>query len=177
MALVFPIAAGGTLVGSAVVVAKRKKQVLLATSLHLLGGSATVQIAIPPHGGQCDVPQRYPLVSTPAVNATVGAVNPFADLAILAFEAPDENPLVAPPIPEKAGLIAVGSEVAVLGYPFAPLGSFLETWTPGIVTALAKRDVAPGVSIDELVLSNVAHPGSSGSAVIGRRDARLYGIL
>ena len=177
MPFVLPVAVNDRLVGSAVVVGLIDKHVLLATSLHLFGTGTKIQIAIPPHGGSLSQVQPYPLEHTPALEATVAAADPFADLAILSAEAPDATIPRLPVVATAPGLAPVGSEVVVLGYPFAPLGSLLETWVPCFVTALASRRIAPGVEVDELVLSAQAHPGVSGSAVVGKNDGTLYGVI
>ena len=39
------------------------------------------------------------------------------------------------------------------------------------------RQLAPGISVNELVLAHTSHPGSSGSAVVGKSDGVLYGIV
>jgi hypothetical protein len=166
MALVFPVAAHERLVGSAVLVGQHGNQLLFCTALHIIGEFDDIRIAVPPHQGNCALPQSYPVFQTPALAAHVVASNPFADLAIVAAEAQ-----TAP------GRIAVGSEIVVLGYPFAPVGSFLQTWSPGFVVALTRRQVLEGIIVDELVLSVQDQPGLSGSAVIGRQDGIVHGIL
>ena len=177
MTIVLPLAANERLVGSAVLVGIEGDKPLFATALHLLGESKDIRIAVPPHGGNMSQAQPYPIPGTPAIPAVVAASDPFADLVILVGKESVSGNLNFPKIVGAPRAITVGSEVVVLGYPFAPIGSFLETWTPGFVTALAVRQLAPGVEVDELVLSNVSHPGASGSAVIGKSDGMLYGIL
>lgn len=177
MSIVLPVATNNSLVGSAVAVAIHDRHVLLATTLHLFGESETIQIAVPPHTGDCSVRQDYPLPSVATVEASILASNPFADVAIVGMPQDNEPKLPLPRIPTSENAATVGAKVAVLGYPFAPLGSALETWTPGHVTALARRKVGPGLKIDELVISNMAHPGSSGSAVIGTDNGVLYGVV
>lgn len=177
MALVFPVAAQERLVGSAVLLAQHGSHLLFGTALHLIGEFDDIRIAVPPHQGNCAVPQTYPVFQTAALAAHVVASNPFADLAILAAEAQTGPNTPLPRIASAAGQIAVGSEIIVLGYPYAPIGSFLQTWSPGHVVALARRQVVEGITSDELVLSVQNHPGLSGAAVIGRQDGVLHGIL
>lgn len=178
MTIALPIALSDRLIGTAVLIDRSDKNLFFATCLHLFGEGTDIRIFIPPHGGDCRAPQSYPLFDgTPWIGASIVATDPFSDLTIV--RAIDEA-AVTPPMPAIAtssSLVSVGKEVVVLGYPFAPLGSVLETWTPAYVTALARRRCHPAVAVDELVLSAVAHPGSSGSAVIGRKDGVLYGIL
>lgn len=177
MALVFPVAAQERLVGSAVLVAQHGSHLLFCTALHIIGEFDDIRIAVPPHQGNCALPQTYPVFQTPALAAHVVASNPFADLVILATEAQTGPNTPLPRIASAPGQIAVGSEIIVLGYPFAPVGSFLQTWTPGHVVALARRQVLEGITVDELALSVQDRPGLSGAAVIGRQDGIVHGIL
>jgi hypothetical protein len=177
MALVFPVAAEERLVGSAVLVAQHGGHLLFCTALHIIGEFSDIRIAVPPHQGNCALPQTYPVLQTPALAAHVVANNPFADVVILAAEAQTGPNTPLPRIASAAGQIAVGSEIIVLGYPFAPVGSFLQTWSPGHVVALARRQVVEGITVDELVLSIQDQPGLTGGAVIGRQDGMLHGIL
>ncbi len=177
MALVFPVAAREQLVGSAVLLGQHGDHLLFCTALHIIGEFDDIRVAIPPHQGNCALPQTYPVFQTPALAAQVVASNPFADLAVLAAEAQTGPNTPLPRIATAPGQIAVGSDVIVLGYPFAPVGSFLETWSPGCVVALARRQVLEGVTVDELVLSIQDQPGLSGAAVIGRQDGMIHGIL
>src|SRR5688572_22996961 len=177
MALVFPVAAQERLVGSAVLVGQHGSHLLFCTALHIIGEFEDIRIAVPPHQGNCALPQAYPVFQTPALSAHVVASNPFADIVILAAEAQTTPNTPLPRIASAPGRIAVGSEIIVLGYPFAPVGSFLQTWSPGFVVALARRQVLEGITVDELVLSIEDQPGLSGSAVIGRQDGIVHGIL
>jgi S1-C subfamily serine protease len=177
MALVFPVAARDQLVGSAVLLAQHGDHLLFCTALHMIGEFDDIRLAVPPHQGNCALPQSYPVFQTPALAAHVVASNPFADIVILAAEAKTGPNTPLPRIAAAPGQIAVGSEIIALGYPFAPVGSFLETWSPGFVVALARREVVEGVTVDELVLSIPDQPGLSGSAVIGRHDGIVHGIL
>ncbi len=177
MALVFPVAAEERLVGSAVLVAQHGNQLLFCTAQHLIGQFDDIRIAVPPHQGNCALPQTYPVFQAPALAAHVVASNQFADLVILAAEAQTGPNTPLPRIAPAAGQVPVGSEVVVLGYPFAPVGSFLQTWNPGYVVALARRQVLEGITVDELVLSIRDQPGMAGAAVIGRQDGIVHGIL
>src|SRR5262245_36577643 len=147
MSLVFPVAAQERLVGSAVLVAQHGSHLLFCTAHHIIGEFDDLRIAIPPHQGNCALPQAYPVYQAPALAAQVVASNAFADLVILAAEAQAGPNTPLPRIASASGQVAVGSEVIVLGYPFAPVGSFLETWTPGFVVALARRQVLEGIDV------------------------------
>lgn len=177
MALVLPVAVEGRLVGSAIFVDRVGPHLLFATCLHLFGKGTDIRVVIPPHGGNLTAVQQYPLISAPALQATILLTDPFSDLALLHVEdATAQTPPAVPMVSAPRSLM-VGAEVVVLGYPFAPIGSFLETWTPAHVTALAERQVAPGVGVNELVLSATGHPGLSGAAVMGSKDGLLHGVL
>jgi hypothetical protein len=177
MALVFPVASRERLVGSAVLLAQHDKHLLFCTALHIIGEFDDVRIAVPPHQGNCALPQTFPVFQTPALAAQVVASNPFADVVIVAAEAETGPNTPLPRIATAPGQLAVGGDIVVLGYPFAPVGSFLETWNPGSVIALARRQVLEGVTVDELVLSIRDQPGLAGGAVIGRHDGILHGVL
>jgi len=161
-----------------VLVTSHKQRLLFASALHLFGGGRALGIAVPPHEGNVGRPQVYPVLQAPILSTQILAADPFADLAVLVS---DPQPHIAipqaPKIAAAPGNLSVGSEVVVLGYPFAPIGSLLETWTPSVITALARRQLAPGVHTDELVLGLQSHPGMSGAAVVGKHDGILYGIL
>jgi hypothetical protein len=157
--------------------AQHGNHLLFGTALHIIGEFDDIRVAIPPHQGNCAQPQTYPVFQAPALAAEVVATNPLADIVILAAEAQTGPNTPLPRIATAAGQVSVGSEIIVLGYPFAPVGSFLETWTSGCVVALARRQVLDGVAVDELVLSIQNQPGLAGSAVIGRHDGMVHGIL
>lgn len=176
--IVFPVTVDQRLVGSAGLVAAYKDRLLFATVLHLFGDGQSPGLALPPHQGDCRRPQVYPVLQAPIMGASLLAVDPFADLAILATEPQPNIQLLQPPkIVPAAATLPPGSEVVVLGYPFAPIGSLLETWTPSFVTALGRRQLTSDLYTDELVLSAHSHPGMSGAPVVGKNDAVLYGIL
>jgi S1-C subfamily serine protease len=130
MATVFPVMAAGRPVGSAIALEKRNRKVAFATALHLLGATSDIKVIIPPHGGNCLLPQRYPVEQVRYADATIGAVDPFSDLAILLLRSDDDNAIPALRIADRPFAIGVGQEVVVLGYPFAPIGSILETFNP-----------------------------------------------
>lgn len=176
--LVLPVTTDNRPVGSAVLVAGHKQRLLFASALHLFGDGRILGVALPPHEGNVVRPQVYPVLQAPIMATQILAADPFADLAVLVSE-PQPNIAIAqaPNIVAASGNLPVGSEVVVLGYPFAPIGSLLETWTPSVVTALARRQLALGVYTDELVLGLHSHPGMSGAAVVGKHDGILYGIL
>lgn len=176
MAVVMPIAVADGLAGSAIALELCNGRLLFATALHVIAKGGEMKIAVPPHGGDVSKPQAYPLATTPALLAEVIATDPMADIAILAAPAPDT--VVLPTLRFGDGHAAgVGTDVIVLGYPFAPIGSFLETWHRGHITALARREAGPGVFIHEIVLSTPSYPGSSGSAVVSAVDGRLLGLV
>lgn len=178
MSYVFPVVVDDDLTGSAVAIAPTKENLYFGTALHCLGTTENIAIAIPPHGGDCTRRQSYPVEEVPTAEADVVVADQFADLALLSI--PTENlqgGLPPQEINTTPDSLSVGDEVVVLGYPFAPLGSVLETWNPAHVTALGERKTAPGVAVDEMVLSVQSHPGMSGGAVVGKEDGTLQGIV
>ena len=178
MPTVLPVVAGDRLVGSSILVGGHKHRLLFSTVLHALGGSSQIRVAIPPHGGDLNIPQVYPPSAEMRVwEMSVVATDPFADVVILSTPPHESHPTPIVRIADRPFGLAVGADAVVLGYPFAPIGSVLETWTSCTVTAHAKRQLVPGLLLDELVLSAVSHPGSSGSAVVGKADGVLHGIV
>lgn len=178
MSTVFPVADNEKMLGSSVLVAKHEDKLLFATVLHLFGSTEKLKVVIPPHEGECNKQQPYPINQALAFDAEILVTDPFRDLAIFSVKPPQiSGNIKLPDIPKQPNQISVSTQIAVLGYPFAPMGSMLETWTPGHVTALAKRNISNSIGIDEIVISNQAHPGSSGSAIVGLHDGNLYGIL
>jgi hypothetical protein len=178
MSTVLPLAVDGELTGSAFAIGTHEEDLLLATTLHLLGEGNNIQIGLPKHGGDCSKRQSYPVQQFPAFEAEIESTNSLADLAILRSDTEGlEGAVSTCRIPEEPDLIGVGDKVVVLGYPFSPIGSTLETWTPTHVSALGSRKVGPGASVEEIVLSMQGHPGISGSPVIGRQDGILHGIV
>ena len=175
MALVLPIASESTLLGSGVVIEISNGHFFIATALHLFGECRQIRVGIPPHNGDCSAVQTYPLNQARAYEAKLVASNPLADVGIIAFKEAGTAPISRLAGPTE--IPAVGRSIVALGYPFAPIGSLLETWAPGTVIARTRRMITPKSGIDEFVISNQSHPGSSGSAVLGREDGILYGIL
>jgi S1-C subfamily serine protease len=162
------------LLGSGFVAGHKAGVTAVVTCLHVIGNATSVGIVIPPHGGDCRLVQPYPSQFR-WTGAEVDLVDHINDLAVLTFRGAAETALPRfIPTPNDVG---TGEEVVVLGYPFAPLGSILETWTPGFITALGRRDMLPGVGRRELVLSVPAHPGSSGSPVLRRSTGFLCGVV
>jgi S1-C subfamily serine protease len=151
---------------------------LFATALHLFGDGSVPGVAVPPHMGNCLQPQSYPVLHAPIMAAHLLAVDPIADLAILATD-PQPNVQVPqiPTIVAGPPTMKPGTEVVVLGYPFAPIGSLLETWNPTYIIAIARRALTPSLFTDELVIGSQSHPGMSGAAVVGKNDGVLYGVL
>src|SRR5215208_2545408 len=177
MALVFPVAAREQLVGSAVLLAQHGNHLLFCTALHIIGEYDDIRIAVPPHQGNCALPQTYPVYQTPALAAHIVASNPFADIVILAAEAETGPNTPLPRIATAPGQIAVGSDVVVLGYPFAPIGSFLQTWSPGSVVALARHQVIEGVTVDEVMRVGHIPVTTSSSFTVATSGHYLHEML
>lgn len=182
MSTALPVAADDQLVGTCFVVSHDAAQstFYFATCLHIFAQTKKIQIALPPHGGNCAAPQTYPLLQgVGAADAEIVASDPFSDLAILRTQPGqlNANSLALPKIAATPHCLPVGSPVVVLGYPFATIGSMLETWTMAHVSAQSRRQLSKNFLVDELVLSMVTHPGASGSPVFGHKDGVLYGIV
>jgi S1-C subfamily serine protease len=176
LAIALPLVVGNQLVGTCFVAGQQDNQFALVTVLHLLGSGKSFQVGIPPHGGDLSQPQPYPISQIPTLKAKLALAEPFLDLAVLTFD----NPKMSAPIPRFVNNtieIKTGDEVIVVGYPFSPIGSCLETATITRVSAIGKRIGPANCGRFELILPITAHPGSSGSPVVRRSDGFVCGVI
>jgi len=151
-------------------------RLLFATTLHQLGTAKTFAVAIPPHSGDISARQIYPLVQVPLIELDYVLSDPVLDLAILVTK--DQQVPHAPPRFIGSGQSpTIGEEFAVIGYPFAPIGSFLETAIMTSVSSLGLRVVAGIPCVREFTVNVHAHVGISGSPVTRKSDGVVCGIL
>jgi S1-C subfamily serine protease len=123
-------------------------------------------------------PQPYPLLQTQALTLDVILTEPLLDLAVLLTPVLDQPQASAiPRFITEPREIKVGDEVIIAGYPFAAIGSMLETAQISHVSAIGERRVIGGGSRLELILSAHTHPGSSGSPVVRRSDGIVCGVI
>lgn len=178
MAIALPFAVDTRLAGTCFVAGLRERRIVVATALHLVGSGTEFAIGLPPHGGDISLAQRYPIDQVQAIKVELALADPILDIALLTTELGDDAQV--PPVPafiSSPSEIAVGEEVFVVGYPWAILGSFLETAHLCHVSAKGRRSTAGVGARDEVVLSVHAHPGSSGSPVVRRRDGKIAAVL
>jgi hypothetical protein len=179
LAFALPLVVDGSLAGTCFVGGVQLSDVALVTALHLVGARSRVEVGLPPHGGNVSAVQQYPLLSLQTWQARLVVIEPLLDLAVLVVCAPGASPR-SPNFIRQPGQVGVGDEVAVLGYPFAPIGSLLETFEACTVSAVAER-VFPGLpptcSVRELLIAHHTHPGSSGSPVVRRSDGAVCGVV
>jgi Trypsin-like peptidase domain len=111
------------------------------------------------------------------INLSLKLIEPLLDLAVMLLpKTPDVNVPSFPSFVKNVNEIKTGEEVLVVGYPFSPLGSILETVQICNVSALGIRQM--GVSgRRELILSAQTYTGSSGSPVLRRTDGKVCGII
>lgn len=176
MAIAVPIAVDGALVGTGFFAGTRDKKIAVVTTLHHLGRGTRVEVVVPPHGGDVAQPQPYPQSQAPTILARVVFSDPLLDLAVLMIPAQD----ISVGLPRFAAGpydTPVGEPVLVVGYPFAPIGSLLETVQVAHVSALGQRMMAGGIMKPEIILAVQTHPGSSGSPIIRRADGLVCGVL
>jgi len=151
-------------------------RLLLVTSLHQLGTAKKFAAAIPPHGGDISVRQVYPLQRVPYVELGLLLCDHVLDLAVLVTK----DPLIPPPRPRFLGSglsPAIGEDMFVIGYPFAPIGSFPETMTSTTISSLGIRAVSGVPYVKEFTVNVLAHIGLSGSPVIRKSDGVVCGVL
>ncbi|HEY6231580.1 MAG TPA: serine protease, partial [Pyrinomonadaceae bacterium] len=178
MAIALPLAVNDNLIGTAFIAGTQGNRLAFVTALHHLAAGTNFKVALPPHGGDMAQAQPYPLLQTPAFNLDVILTEPLLDLAILLTPVLDQKqPPAIPRFITEPREIKVGDEVIIAGYPFAPIGSMLETAQVTHVSAIGQRLVIGGGSRLELILSAQTHPGSSGSPVVRRSDGVLCGVI
>ncbi len=177
MAISLPLVISNQLAGTCFIAGGDDKNIALITSLHQIGSGNDINIAVPAHFGDVSRPQPYPLIQAPTFKLNLGLAEPFLDLAILLL--PRFPDLIVPVFPnfiQFADEIKIGEEVLVAGYPFAPMGSILETVQICHVSALGMRQMGVA-SRRELILSAQTYIGSSGSPVMRRSDGKVCGIV
>jgi len=176
MAIVLPIVVDDKLCGSGFVAGTKDKLIAVVTALHLLGNGREYKVLLPPHLGDVSMFQRYPLQMVDALPAILAITEPLVDLAILllidtAFQSP------VPKFISNPKVVGIGEEVLIVGYPFAPMGSFLETVEPCSISALGNRMSGEFSQRYEFIIAHQTHSGSSGSPVIRRKDGVVCGVV
>lgn len=158
------------------VAAQFSGRLFVATTLHQLGTAKKFQAAVPPHGGDVSGRQVYPLTRIPLIELDYVIGDPILDLAVLITR----EVQIPPPTPRfitSGQSLATGDDALVLGYPFAPMGSFLETVTQTNVTSLGIRAIAGVPFVREFTVNTHAHVGLSGSPIIRKMDGVVCGVF
>jgi S1-C subfamily serine protease len=176
VAIALPLAVDSEPVGTCFPIASRDGMVAFVTTLHQLGKGGSVQVGIPPHQGDLSNQQPYPIRDISALESQVVLTEPFLDLGILVSRAPGLS-FPSTKLSGKVLQMNVGEEVIVIGYPYTPMGSYLETAQRCHISALGSRLSPGGNSRPELVLSVQVHPGSSGSPVVRHSDGTVCGVV
>lgn len=176
MAIVLPLASNDRLVSSAILIGVKDGFPIFVSTLHQIGKCQEFKIGIPPHSGNINEIQEYPIDSVQAIDVDMIKADPIFDLAFFIGRTRD----VSAPFPKiitDFNDISVGDELLVIGYPYSTLGSFLETVSLSNVSAKGRRIFMKLIKIDELIISHQTLQGSSGSAVVRRSDGALCGIV
>lgn len=176
MAIAIPICIKERLVGTGFIAGAKDETLIVVTTLHLLGNGYEFRVGLPPHLGDLSIPQKYPLQAISAFEAKLVLTEPMFDIAILTVK----NSGIRAPIPRFISShteVQVGDEVLVVGYPFAAIGSFLETVEPCHVSAVGNRFLGTNINRYEYIITHQTHPGSSGSPVIRKSDGAVCGIV
>ncbi len=71
----------------------------------------------------------------------------------------------------------VGKQMLIVGYPFGPLGSYLQTAEQCSVSALGKRLFLGVIPVYELIVAHYTHSGSSGSPLVSMNDGLVCGMV
>lgn len=176
MAIAIPVGIKDKLVGTGFIAGAQDNVFAVVTALHSIGNGQEFRIGLPPHFGDLSVPQQYPLQTVPALAAKLVLVEPLLDIAILLLK--EEN--LRAPIPRfitSQKELRVGEDVLIVGYPFATIGSFLETAEPCNISAIGNRVMPIGGNRYEFIVSHQTYIGSSGSPVIRKSDGAVCGIV
>lgn len=176
MAIAIPIGNKERLFGTGFIAGGKDQTLIIVTTLHLLGNGYEFRIGLPPHLGDLSTPQKYPLQAITAFEAKLVLAEPIFDIAILTVT----NSGIGAPIPRFIGSyteMQVGDDVFIVGYPFAAIGSFLETVEPCHVSAIGNRLLGTNINRYEYVIAHQTHPGSSGSPVIRKSDGAVCGVV
>lgn len=176
MAIALPIAVNSKPTCTGFIAGYQNNMIAIVTTLHALGNGSEFAVGVPPHGGDVSVPQRYPILSVPAIPSKLVICEPLLDLAILLAPHNEQQPAV-PRYISRPNEIRVGEQMLIVGYPYIILDSFLETVEFCRVSALGQRLVSTTVHRHEFIISHQAHLGSSGSPVIRERDGTVCGVL
>ncbi len=177
MAIVLPLVADGKLISSAVLIKFDSGFPIFVSTLHQIGTAKEFQIALPPHRGQVSQIQNYPIEGgIPTIKVELLKIDPIHDLSFFKGLTNDTHAPI-PNIIDNFSEIEIGEEMLVLGYPYSTLGSVLETTEITHVSAKGRRMFLNTIGVDEIILSHNAHQGSSGSAVVRRKDGALCGII
>ena len=177
MPISLPIAVGKNLIGTSFVGGSKDKKYAFVTTLHQIGTeSDDIFIGIPQHGGNINQVQQYPVVQVPTISANLELIEPFLDIAILTATVSDAN-IPEPRFISHISEVSIGTEVLIVGYPYAVIGSVLETVETSTISALGRRSIFPDVSRNEIVLSHFTLPGSSGSPIVRKSDGKICGVL
>ena len=178
MAIALPFIVDQSLAGTCFIAATDGKKVVIVTALHLIGSGTQFSLGLPEHGGDMGQLQRYPISEFKVIPISLVVAEPLLDIALLTFDLSPSD--IVPPAPKfcsSINEISIGDEALVVGYPWAVLGSCLETAHPCHVSAKGLRKHVLDVGRAEIVLSIHSHPGSSGSPVVRKADGKIIGVL
>lgn len=176
MAIAILVGIKDKLVGTGFIAGVRDNVFAVVTALHSVGNGQEFQIVLPPHFGDLSVPQQYPIQTAAALPAKFVLAEPLLDIAI--FLVTEGN--LRAPIPRfitSQNELKLGEDVLIVGYPFAVIGSFLETAELCNISALGNRILPTGGSRHEFIVSHQTYIGSSGSPVIRKSDGIVCGIV
>jgi Trypsin-like peptidase domain len=174
-----------TLLGSAIIVTYEYNHFVVVTCAHVINSvkhDEEIVLVAPEHGGNYYEIQPYPYSKNghELHYCKVETIDYFCDLAYLSVKI--ANPhlvknITTPEILIDPNEVKIGTEVAVLSYPYSVIGSFLETFDICRITALGRRNVINGISCREFITNSQAHPGCSGGALIRLSDKKLIGVI
>lgn len=174
MSIVLPLVCGQELSATCFVAGKKDGRTIFATTLHQIQMGSELSVGIPAHGGDISKQQFYPITTMPTQKVEVIYASPIHDLALLlsAFESVNSFRPFSVFSDSK-----IGDEVCIVGYPYAPIGSALETAEYTKISAIGSRQFMGKMCVDELILHHMTHIGSSGSPVINCSNGKVCGMV
>jgi len=166
------------ILGSSFLVRRSNSKHFFVCTMHQLGMSSDpIGLMIPPHEGNVTKWQIFNPPHIPIISATIEFCDPILDYAILSIPSPPNSMMPNPIVSENTEVVSVGCEVAVVGYPLSVIGSIIQTYEIGNVSALLARPIHGKTTAKEIVLNKQSYSGSSGSMIIDRRDNKIIGML
>lgn len=173
----FPLIADGRLISTAFLCGNHRGRAYIATTLHQIGRAKQYSLAIPSNEGNVAAPQVYPVDGVPTIPLELCTCDPAVDLAVFRTAVPQPVPVQVPEALPRGLSVGIGEPVFVVGYPFCPIGSLLQTLSVSHVSAFGRRVIGGIPLVNEYIIQLHSHTGMSGSPVVRKDDGSLFAIV